>query len=88
MALRDFALTAGEKLVKSMPLARTRVPGGYGRKGSINADQMAEISALDPEIVKQIREILVAAKVQAESAELIVLKPQSKKRAGVAKRSE
>src|SRR6476620_3737575 len=36
----------------------TDVPGGYGRKGSINADQMAAISALEPEIVKQMREIL------------------------------
>jgi integrase len=66
----------------------TDVPGGYGRKGSINANQMAAISALEPEIVKQMREILVAAKDRAERAELIVLKPQSKKRAAVAKRSE
>jgi integrase len=66
----------------------TDVPGGYGRKGSINADQMAAISALEPEIVKQMREILMAAKDRAEGAELIVLKPQSKKRAGVVKRSE
>jgi hypothetical protein len=40
----------------------TDVPGGYGRKGSINADQMAAITALEPEIVKQMREILMAAK--------------------------
>jgi hypothetical protein len=66
----------------------TDVPGGYGRKGSINTNQMAAISALEPEIVKQMREILVAAKDRAERAELIVLKPQSKKRGGVAKRSE
>lgn len=61
----------------------TDVPGGYGRKGSINANQMAAISALEPEIVKQMREILVAAKDRAERAELIVLKPQSKRRAAV-----
>src|ERR1700733_10595363 len=73
----------------SSPCAgRTDVPGGYGRKGSINADQMAAISALEPEIVTQKREILLAAKDRAEGAELIVLKPQSKKRAGVVKRSE
>jgi len=66
----------------------TDVPGGYGRKGSINANQMAAISALEPEIVKQMREILMAAKDRAERAELIVLKPQSKKRAGAARRSE
>jgi integrase len=58
------------------------VPGGYGRKGTINANQMAAISALEPEIVKQMREILVAAKNRAERAELIVLKPRSGKRAG------
>jgi len=59
------------------------VPGGYGRKGTINANQMAAISALEPEIVKQMREILVAAKERAERAELIVLKPRSGKRAGL-----
>ena len=64
----------------------TDVPGGYGRKGSINADQMAAISALEPEIVKQMREILVSAKDRAERTELIVLKPQSKKRARVRSR--
>jgi integrase len=58
------------------------VPGGYGRKGTINANQMAAISALEPEIVKQMREILVTAKDRAERAELIVLKPRSGKRAG------
>jgi integrase len=51
----------------------TDVPGGYGRKGSINANQMAAISALEPEIVKQMREILMAAKDRADRAELIVL---------------
>lgn len=59
------------------------VPGGYGRKGTINANQMAAISALEPEIVKQMREILVAAKERAERAELIVLKPRPGKRAGL-----
>src|SRR3954447_19316545 len=44
----------------------TDVPGGYGRKGSINANQMAAISALESEIVKQMRAILVAAKDRAE----------------------
>ena len=57
------------------------VPGGYGRKGTINANQMAAISALEPEIVKQMREILMAAKDRAEKGELIVLKPRSGKRA-------
>jgi integrase len=58
------------------------VPGGYGRKGTINANQMAAISALEPEIVKQMREILMAAKGRAERAELIALKPKSGKRKG------
>ena len=66
----------------------TDVPGGYGRKGSINANQMAAISALEPEIVKQMREILMTAKDRAESGELIVLKPRSKTRAGATKGSE
>jgi hypothetical protein len=68
--------------------ALVTAPRGYGRKGSINANQMAAISALEPEIVKQMREILVAAKDRAERGELIVLKPQSKMRAGSARRSE
>jgi hypothetical protein len=66
----------------------TDVPGGYGRKGSINANQMAAISALEPEIVKQMREILMLAKDRAESAELIVLRPRSKKRAAAVSGSE
>jgi integrase len=66
----------------------TDVPGGYGRKGSINANQMAAISALEPEIVKQMREILMPAKDRAERAELVVLQPRSKKRAAAVTRSE
>jgi len=58
------------------------VPGGYGRKGTINANQLAAISALEPAIVKQMREILMVAKDRAERTELIVLKPRSGKRAG------
>jgi integrase len=65
----------------------TDVPGGYGRKGSINANQMAAISALEPEIVKQMREILIAAKARAEKGELIVLKPQPKSRTDSAQTS-
>ena len=65
----------------------TDVPGGYGRKGSINANQMAAISALEPEIVKQMREILLTAKARAERNELIVMKPQPKNRTGSAQRS-
>ena len=65
----------------------TDVPGGYGRKGSINADQMAAISALEPEIVKQMREILMAAKDRANEGALTILKPLSKKRASAAQKS-
>jgi hypothetical protein len=57
----------------------TDVPGGYGRKGTINANQMAAISALEPDLVKQMREILMAAKTRAEREELIVLTPLQKK---------
>jgi len=64
----------------------TDVPSGYGRKGSINANQMAAISVLEPEIIQQMREILVAAKDRAERAELIALKPQSGKGKGSAQR--
>jgi integrase len=65
----------------------TDVPGGYGRKGSINADQMAAITALEPEIVKQMREILMAAKDRANEGALTILKPLSKKRASAAQKS-
>jgi hypothetical protein len=57
----------------------TDVPGGYGRKGTINANQMAAISALEPDLVKQMREILMAAKTRAEREELIALTPLQKK---------
>jgi integrase len=65
----------------------TDVPGGYGRKGSINADQMAAITALEPEIVRQMREILMAAKERADEGALTVLKPLSKKRASPTQKS-
>src|SRR5674476_307504 len=64
----------------------THVPGGYGRKGSITADQMAAITALEPEIVKQMREILMAAKDRANEGVLTILKPLSKKRASAAQK--
>ncbi len=53
------------------------VPRGYDRNGSINVNQIAAIWAL--ELAK--REILKAAKHQAERAELIVLKPRSMEQA-------
>jgi len=65
----------------------TDVPGGYGRKGTINANQMAAISALEPELVKRMREILIAAKARAERSELIVLKPQPRNRNASARTS-
>jgi hypothetical protein len=60
---------------------------GDRRKGSINADQMAAITALEPEIVKQMREILMAAKDRANEGALTILKPLSKKRASAAQKS-
>ena len=65
----------------------TDVPEVTESQGSINANQIAaDLRLLEPEIVKQMREILVSAKDRAERTELIVLKPQSKKRARVRSR--
>jgi integrase len=58
----------------------TDVPGNYGRKSAINADQMSAIASLEPAIVMQMREILMAAKARAETGELTVLKPRPKGR--------
>lgn len=66
----------------------TDVPGGYGRKSSINANQMAAITALEPEVVKQMREILMMAKDKADGGALTVLKPQARKRTGLTLKSE
>lgn len=61
----------------------TDVPGGYGRKGSINADQMAAITALEPEIVKQMRNILMSAQNRADQGKLTVLKPKPRRQTSI-----
>lgn len=50
------------------------VRGRYGRKGILDPQVAAKIEALEPPVVKQMREILLAAKNRADSGELTVLK--------------
>jgi integrase len=53
----------------------TGVPGRYGRKWLFSPEQVAAIEALEPPVVKKMREILMAAKEKADRGELITLKP-------------
>jgi hypothetical protein len=62
---------------------RTRAPilghasdvrGRYGRKGILDPQIAAKIAALEPSLIKQMREILLAAKHRADRGELTVLK--------------
>ncbi|RQH06898.1 hypothetical protein EHH60_30150 [Bradyrhizobium sp. RP6] len=50
------------------------VRGRYGRKGILDPQIAAKIEALEPPVVKQMREILLAAKNRADAGELTVLK--------------
>jgi hypothetical protein len=50
------------------------VRGRYGRNGVLDPQIAAKIEALEPLVVKQMREILLAAKSRADLGELIVLK--------------
>ena len=50
------------------------VRGRYGRKGILDPQIAAKIEALEPQVIKQMREILLAAKNRADSGELTVLK--------------
>ncbi|CUT13658.1 MULTISPECIES: site-specific integrase [Bradyrhizobium] len=50
------------------------VRGRYGRKGVLDPQVAAKIEALEPPIVKTMREILLAAKNRADARELIALK--------------
>lgn len=50
------------------------VRGRYGRKGILDPQIAAKIEALEPAVVKQMREILLAAKNRADTGELTVLK--------------
>ncbi|UPJ71828.1 site-specific integrase [Bradyrhizobium sp. 187] len=51
------------------------VRGRYGRKGILDPRIAAKIEALEPPAIKQMREILLAAKNRADAGELTVLKP-------------
>ncbi|OKO69612.1 hypothetical protein AC629_41115, partial [Bradyrhizobium sp. NAS80.1] len=50
------------------------VRGRYGRKGTLDPQVAAKIEALEPPVIKQMREILLAAKNRADNRELTVLK--------------
>ena len=50
------------------------VRGRYGRKGVLDPKVAAQIEALEPPVVKRMREILLGAKNRADAGELIVLK--------------
>jgi len=50
------------------------VRGRYGRKGILDPQIAAKIEALEPAVIKQMREILFSAKSRADAGELTVLK--------------
>jgi hypothetical protein len=50
------------------------VRGRYGRKGILDPQIAAKLGALEPPVIKQMREILLAAKNRADAEEFIVLK--------------
>ena len=50
------------------------VRGRYGRKGILDPQIAAKIEALEPQVIKQMREILLAAKNRADAGELTMLK--------------
>ncbi|HEX7853992.1 MAG TPA: hypothetical protein VF503_09875 [Sphingobium sp.] len=54
------------------------VRGRYGRKGSLSSEQSAAIEALEPEVVKKMRKLLMKTKDRARNGELVVLKPWTK----------
>ena len=51
------------------------VRGRYGSKGVLDPKVAATIEALEPPVIKQMRDILLAAKNRADAGKLIVLKP-------------
>lgn len=50
------------------------VRGRYGRNGALDPQVAAKIEALEPPVIKQMKEILLTAKSQADAGKLIVLK--------------
>lgn len=50
------------------------VRGRYGRKGILDPQVAAKIEALEPAVIKRMREILLGAKRRADAGELTILK--------------
>jgi hypothetical protein len=50
------------------------VRGRYGRKGILDPEVAAKIEALEPAVIKKMREVLLGAKRRAEAGELTTLK--------------
>lgn len=50
------------------------VRGRYGRKGILDPQVAAKIEALEPAVIKRMREILLGAKKRADAGELTILK--------------
>lgn len=50
------------------------VRGRYGRKGILDPQIAAKIEALEPPVIKQMRETLLTAKNRADAGELTMLK--------------
>ena len=50
------------------------VRGRYGRNGVLDPQIAAKIEALEPPVIKQMREILLAAKSLSDKGQLVVLK--------------
>jgi hypothetical protein len=50
------------------------VRGRYGRKGILDPQIAEKIEALEPPVIKQMREILLAAKNRADAGGLTLLK--------------
>lgn len=53
---------------------RQRCPRPYGRKGILDPRIAAKIEALEPPVIKQMKETLLAAKNRSDAGELTVLK--------------
>jgi hypothetical protein len=50
------------------------VRGRYGRKGILDPQVVAKIEALEPPVIKQMREILLGARKRSDAGELTILK--------------
>ena len=50
------------------------VRGRYGRKGILDPQMAAKIEALEPTVIRQMRDILLAAKSRSDAGELVAMK--------------